>query len=190
LTLSFFRIKSNVETKGKLGTPKINNKGGATSTALAGTTGASDDSKERRSVRQPALNADGTPKTPAAKMTKKVPNSVIIGLDKDSTNISDWAAAKAKRVTSSATTSTMTSSTGQTSTLGMNSVPAGATSSITNSCNVVVETNKNFTEKRIKTRSAKTSGMSIVFRDLIKENNQKWNHTTFTIMFKIKLCQN
>jgi hypothetical protein len=122
--------------------------------------GSVDDQKERRSVRQNASNAtDGANKTPPTKpLVKKVTNSIVIGLDKDSTTITDFTAsaagptpttpaAKPKRVT---TTSNVSSNVGQT-THGVNA------SSLGNACNVVVEANKNFAQKRIKTRSAKTT---------------------------------
>jgi hypothetical protein len=114
--------------------------------AVAGTAASAEDPKERRSVRQ---NADGASKAAAPKMTpKKAANAV--SLDKDSSSITDWtaAAAKPKRAPASNAPSAAAAAT-----LAVNSVSAA---SIGNS--LVVETNKNFAAKRIKTRSAKTSG--------------------------------
>ena len=153
-----FRNKTNPDGKAKIGGVVKVMKG--VTVTVATPAGSIEDPKERRSVRQITSNIDGTSKTPSTKTVaaKKVPNSVVLGLDKDSTSISDWAQAKSKRVATAAAAATLNAA----ATSSMNSVVATGSNanatSITNSCNVVVETNKNFSEKRIKTRSAKTTG--------------------------------
>ena len=150
-----FRNKTNPDGKAKIGGVVKVMKG--VTVTVATPAGSIEDPKERRSVRQITSNVDVTTKTPSTKtVAKKVPNSVVLGLDKDSTSISDWAA-KSKRVTTAAAATLNAAATSSMNSVVATSSNANATS-ITNSCNVVVETNKNFSEKRIKTRSAKTTG--------------------------------
>ena len=156
------RLKNNTETnKGQPMTPKPK-----ATTPTNATSGVGDDPKERRSVRQNPAN-DVSMKTMTPKMApKKIPNSIIIGLDKDSSTITDFTSStatatttpKSKRVTTTTTTTASVTANVSQTTLGVNATSLG------NSCNVVVETNKNLAQKRIKTRSAKTTSGTFYFK--------------------------
>jgi hypothetical protein len=102
------------------------------------------------SVASPNVNA-----TTFTAVKSAATNSVVTAVKSAATNSTVTAVKSA--ATNSTVTAVKSAATNSTS-VSQTMLAVSAATSIGNSCNVVVETNKNFAEKRIKTRSAKTSG--------------------------------